>query len=106
MPESATVRVCPRRAAAEGIFCPQTTMTLVAKRGVPPGRARASVKAAGRLGSRTSTDRPCKSLPTLAMVSRDLTRVLKERYQAEYATETYLEQPPVVNASDLACRHR
>ena len=33
-----------------------------------------------------------KSLPSLLMVSRDLTRVLKDRYPAESATESYLEQ--------------
>src|SRR5215467_7197938 len=33
-----------------------------------------------------------RSLPSLAMVSRDLARVLKERYPAEQATENYLDQ--------------
>ena len=35
-----------------------------------------------------------RSLPSLAMVSRDLARVLKERYPAEQATENYLDQAP------------
>jgi tetratricopeptide (TPR) repeat protein len=43
-----------------------------------------------------------KSLPTLAMVGRDLTRVLKECYPAEQATEDYLDQlRAVVGVSDL-----
>jgi hypothetical protein len=42
-------------------------------------------------GERALTS-PRKSLPTLAMVTRDLTRVLKERYPAELATESYLDQ--------------
>jgi tetratricopeptide (TPR) repeat protein len=33
-----------------------------------------------------------RSLPSLAMVSRDLARVLKERYPAEQTTENYLDQ--------------
>jgi hypothetical protein len=33
-----------------------------------------------------------KSLPSLLMVSRDLTRVLRERYSAERATQTYLRE--------------
>ena len=33
-----------------------------------------------------------RSLPSLAMVSRDLARVLKECYPAEQATENYLDQ--------------
>jgi hypothetical protein len=32
-----------------------------------------------------------KSLPSLVMVSRDLTRVLRERYPAEPTAESYLE---------------
>jgi hypothetical protein len=44
---------------------------------------------------------PRKSLPTLAMVSRDLARVLKERYPAEQATEDYLDQLRTV-VGDLA----
>jgi hypothetical protein len=32
-----------------------------------------------------------KPLPSLVMASRDLTRVLKERYPAEPITESYLE---------------
>ena len=39
---------------------------------------------------------PRKSLPSLAMVSRDLTRVLKERYPGEQATESYLDQLGIV----------
>jgi hypothetical protein len=37
-----------------------------------------------------------RSLPSLAMVSRDLARVLKERYPAEQATENYLDQLRIV----------
>jgi hypothetical protein len=94
MPESATVRVCPGRAAAEGIFCPQTRMTLggEARRSTRTGPGVGEGGSVGWVRGRALTG-PRKSLPTLAMVSRDLTRVLKERYQAEYATETYLEQP-------------
>jgi hypothetical protein len=33
-----------------------------------------------------------KSLPSLLMVSRDLTRVLRERYPSERATQTYLRE--------------
>jgi hypothetical protein len=33
-----------------------------------------------------------KSLPSLLMVSRDLTRVLKDRYPAEHAAKTYIDQ--------------
>ena len=33
-----------------------------------------------------------RSLPSLAMVSRDLARVLKEHYPAEQTTENYLDQ--------------
>lgn len=33
-----------------------------------------------------------KSLPSLAMVSRDLTRVLKQRYDGEPATKSFLDQ--------------
>ena len=44
-----------------------------------------------------------KSLPSLAMVSRDLTRVLRERYPTEQATESYLDQiRTVVGVSELA----
>ena len=34
---------------------------------------------------------PRKSLPSLLMVSRDLTRVLSERYPAESSTQQYLD---------------
>ena len=33
-----------------------------------------------------------KSLPSLLMVSRDLTRVLKDRYPAERTAKTYIDQ--------------
>jgi hypothetical protein len=33
-----------------------------------------------------------RSLPSLAMVSRDLAGVLKDRYPGEQATENYLDQ--------------
>jgi len=48
---------------------------------------------------------PRKSLPTLAMVGRDLTRVLKERYPAEQATESYLDQLRTV-VGDLTRRRQ
>jgi hypothetical protein len=35
---------------------------------------------------------PRKSLPSLLMVSRDLTRVLKDRYPAEHTAKTYIDQ--------------
>jgi hypothetical protein len=37
-----------------------------------------------------------RSLPSLLMVSRDLTRVLKDRYSSEGATQSYLEQLQLV----------
>jgi hypothetical protein len=40
-----------------------------------------------------------KSLPSLIMVSRDLTRVLKDRYPKESATTTYLEELSAVGRS-------
>jgi hypothetical protein len=47
-----------------------------------------------------------KSLPSLVMVSRDLTRVLRERYPAAPATSAYLDRLQMVSqAADLA-RHR
>jgi hypothetical protein len=49
---------------------------------------------------------PCKSVPSLVMVCRDLTGVLKDRYPAEPASSAYLEQLRLVGqAADLA-RHR
>jgi hypothetical protein len=49
---------------------------------------------------------PRQSLPSLVMVSRDLTRVLKERYPANPSTAMYLDQLQAVSqAADLA-RHR
>jgi hypothetical protein len=48
---------------------------------------------------------PRKSLPSLAMVSRDLIRILKERYPKEQATITYLDRlQTVVGAADLSRR--
>ena len=48
---------------------------------------------------------PRKSIPSLAMVSRELTRILKERYPKEQATATYLDQlQTVVGAADLGRR--
>jgi hypothetical protein len=48
---------------------------------------------------------PRKSLPTLAMVSRDLARILKDRYPREQATESYLDHVrTVVGASNLSRR--
>jgi tetratricopeptide (TPR) repeat protein len=45
---------------------------------------------------------PRKSLPSLAMVSRDLTRILRDRYLTEPVTVTYLDQiHAVVGPSDL-----
>ena len=50
-----------------------------------------------------------KSLPSLLMVSRDLTRVLRERYPSERATQAYLRElqaisqthePSTANAMD------
>ena len=40
-----------------------------------------------------------KSLPSLLMVSRDLTRVLKDRYSSEPVTKSYLEQLTTVGQS-------
>ena len=45
---------------------------------------------------------PRKSLPTLAMVSRDLARILKDRYPGEQATQSYLDHVrTVVGASNF-----
>src|SRR5262249_54042385 len=46
-----------------------------------------------------------RSLPSLAMVSRDLARVLKERYPAEQATENYLDQLRTVVGNLARNRH-
>ena len=44
-----------------------------------------------------------KSLPSLAMVSRDLTRVLKQRYPEEPTTKTFLDQLQAVgHAAELS----
>lgn len=46
-----------------------------------------------------------KSLPSLAMVSRDLTHVLRQRYPAEPATKAFLDQLHTVGqAVELARR--
>jgi hypothetical protein len=46
-----------------------------------------------------------KSLPSLVMVSRDLIRVLKQRYPAEAATKSYLDHLQAVTAAaDLSVR--
>ena len=37
-----------------------------------------------------------RSLPSLLMASRDLTRVLRERYPAERATQAYLQELQVI----------
>ena len=41
-----------------------------------------------------------KSLPSLLMVSRDLTRVLRERYPSERATQTYLRELQAISQAD------
>src|SRR5262249_35679216 len=40
-----------------------------------------------------------KSLPSLLMVSRDLTLVLKDRYPSEPATKSYLERLHIISQS-------
>jgi tetratricopeptide (TPR) repeat protein len=60
------------------------------------------IEQAVHYGERALTG-PRKSLPSLAMVSRDLARVLKDRYPAEQATENYLDQLRTV-VGDLARR--
>jgi hypothetical protein len=48
---------------------------------------------------------PRQSLPTLAMVSRDLARILTDRYPGEQTTESYLDHVrTVVGASNLPRR--
>ena len=47
-----------------------------------------------------------KSLPSLVMASRDLTRVLKDRYPAEPATSAYLERLHSVSQAANLGRHR
>jgi hypothetical protein len=46
------------------------------------------------------------SLPSLIMVSRDLTRVLRDRYPDEPATKAYLDQLETVSATPELRRHR
>jgi hypothetical protein len=41
-----------------------------------------------------------KSLPSLTLVSRDLTRVLKDRYPTEPAAESYLDQLRAITRGD------
>ena len=43
-----------------------------------------------------------KSLPSLLMVSRDLTKVLRERYPAEIETRDYLDQLATLTATPAA----
>ena len=43
-----------------------------------------------------------KSLPSLLMVSRDLTKVLNERYSAETETQDYLDRLPALTAVPAA----
>jgi hypothetical protein len=42
-------------------------------------------------------DAPRKSLPSLLMVSRDLTRVLNDQYPKETGTQAYLDQLHALN---------
>jgi hypothetical protein len=58
------------------------------------------VEQAVHYGERALTG-PRKSLPTLAMVSQDLTRVLKERYPTEPVTGSYFDQLRMVVGGDL-----
>lgn len=46
-----------------------------------------------------------KSLPSIVMVSRDLTRVLKERFPAEPSTGVYLDQLQMVSQAANLARH-
>ena len=46
-----------------------------------------------------------KSLPSLAMVSRDLTRVLRQRYPAEPAAKSFLDQLQTVRQTTDLARH-
>jgi hypothetical protein len=46
-----------------------------------------------------------RSLPSLIMVSRDLTRVLRDRYASEPATRTYLDQLEAISATPELRRH-
>jgi hypothetical protein len=41
-----------------------------------------------------------KSLPSLLMASRDLTRVLRDRYPAERATQAYLQEIRAISPSN------
>lgn len=49
------------------------------------------------LGGRT-LNAPRKSLPSLLMVSRDLTRVLNDKYPKEPETKAYLDQLHTLNS--------
>ena len=47
-----------------------------------------------------------KSLPSLVMVSRDLTKIIKDRYSAEPTAKSYLDHlQALVQASNLRQRH-
>ncbi len=63
------------------------------------------IEAAVHQGER-ALSAPRKSLPSLVMVSRDLTRVLKDRYPKEPATGAYLEQLQLVSHATDLIRHR
>jgi hypothetical protein len=49
---------------------------------------------------------PRKSLPSLLMVSRDLTRILNEEYPSEPATQAYLDQIRPLSALTGTNLHR
>ena len=47
-----------------------------------------------------------KSLPSLLMLSRDLTKVLKDRYSGETQTQDYLDQLTSLTHAVLEIRHK
>jgi len=47
----------------------------------------------------------CKSLPSLLMVSGDLTKVLNDRYSGETQTQDYLDQLVSLTHAVLETRH-
>jgi len=49
---------------------------------------------------------PRKSLPSLLMASRDLTRVLKDRYPGEQAAQAYIDQLTSLGPADLISSSR
>ena len=61
-------------------------------------RARGDLEQAIHQGQRSALSGPRKSLPSLLMVSRDLTKVLNDQYPKEPETQAYLDQLHALNS--------